>query len=381
MNAVVNARIVVGDAILENKAVLFDEKIRDVVDLKELRLDGVNVIDARGMYLSAGFIDTHIHGIAGKDTMDATPEALKAMSVALSRVGVTSFLPTTVSADWDSVKGVLDNVRLVKEDVEGANILGVHLEGPFINPQRAGAHDRANIIRPDYSLVVEYKDLIKIVTYAPEMDDGMDFTKRALVDGIYLSVGHTEASCRDTMKAISMGVNRATHLFNGMKPLHHRDIGVVGAVLMSNLVYCELIADNVHVSPDLYNFVVRLKGKERIVLVSDSTKVALGDNGTYDLWGSRKVFYDGTSVRFEDGTLAGSALTLNKAIFNFWRATALPLHEVVSMATLNPARSMGLVSKGSLSIGKDADMVVFDNNLDVYFTIVGGRTKYVKRGF
>ncbi len=380
MNAIVNARLVTTDSIQEGWVVVYDKKIIDIVPLNTLNLNGLNVIDAGGMYLSAGFIDTHIHGIAGRDVMDATPDALNDISISLSGIGVTSFLPTTVSMEWGAVRDALDNVRVAKNIVEGANILGVHLEGPFINPIRAGAQNAKNIIHPDYRLVKEYRDLIKLITYAPEMDEGMNFTRDALTDGIYLSIGHTDATYKEAMRAIALGVNRATHLFNGMRRFHHRDVGVLGAVLMSDSVYCELVADNLHLSPEVYTLVVRLKGKEGVILVSDSVRATLMEKGSYTL-GDKMVFYDGFFVRLEDGTLAGSALTLNRAISNFWEATGLPLHEVISMATLNPAVSIGIMDKGSLSVGKDADMVVFDENLDVYLTIVGGEIKHRRRGF
>ncbi|MCD6419660.1 MAG: N-acetylglucosamine-6-phosphate deacetylase [Synergistetes bacterium] len=379
MNAIVNARLVTTDSIREGWVVVYDKKIVDIVPLDTSNLNGLNVIDAGGMYLSAGFIDTHIHGIAGRDVMDATPDALSDMSISLSSVGVTSFLPTTVSMEWRAIRGALDNIRVAKNIVEGANILGVHLEGPFINPIHAGAQDAKNIIRPDYTLLREYRDLVKLITYAPEMDEDMSFTREALMDDICLSVGHTDADYEEAMRAIALGVSRATHLFNGMRRFHHRDIGVLGAVLMSNSVYCELVADNLHLSPEVYALIVKLKGKERVILVSDSVRAALMEKGSYKL-GAKKVFYDGLSVRLEDGTLAGSTLTLNRAVFNFWKATGLPLHEVISMATLNPAVSIGIMDKGSLSVGKDADMVVFDENLDVYLTVIGGEIKHRRRG-
>ena len=375
MKAIVNGKIVTPDAVLEGKVLIFDRVIVGIVDALP---DGCEVIDANGMYVSPGLIDVHIHGCMGFDVMDSVCEAVKIVSESIVKNGVTSFLPTTMTMEQEDVFRALESVRrFMAEDLEGARVLGAHLEGPFVNVGYKGAQDERFVRVPSWDLVAGYADVIRVVTYAPECDEGFDFTNCVMdfdVD-IRLSMGHSGASFGLAMEAIRRGCGHVTHLFNAMSPMNHRDPGVVGAALMSD-VFVELIADNVHVSPDMYQFVFDNKGSDRVVLITDSMRAGGMEDGDYDLGGQAVRVSDGVA-RLEDGTLAGSVLCLNDAVRNFYKGCDVSISDVFKMASLNPAKSIGVDGcKGSLEIGKDADIALFDGDFRCRMTICEGRVVF-----
>lgn len=336
-----------------------------------------HVIDAKGMYIAPGLIDVHVHGSCGADTMDQTKEAIEVISAGISKNGVTSFLPTTMTMSQEDIYGALEVIRLcMNQPLNGAKVLGAHMEGPFINAIYKGAQLDKYIIKPSYQFIENYTDVIKLVSYAPEMDENYSFTKEVKEKtDITLSIGHTNATYNQAKEAFNCGCSHVTHLFNAMTPLNHREPGVVGAALTSD-VFTELIADTIHVNQQLFQFVLDNKGKHKMVLITDSMRAGCMKDGVYDL-GGQAVFVKDGAARLESGNLAGSVLMLNKAVYNFFKNTDLTIDEAIHMASLNPATSIGIENcKGSLEIGKDADISIFDEEMNCYLTIVEGREVY-----
>ncbi|MDX5687291.1 N-acetylglucosamine-6-phosphate deacetylase [Clostridioides difficile] len=374
MKCLINGKIILKNQILENKVLVFDEKIIDIADSVPKDCE---VIDADGKYISPGLIDIHIHGNMGKDTMDSTDESIETISKSIMRHGVTSFLPTTMTMDKEHVYDALEVIKKAQNrKLEGAQVLGAHLEGPFINENYKGAQNEKFIINSKYEFIKEYKDVIKVITYAPEKDIDFDFTREIKrCTDIVLSIGHSNANYDQAKEAINLGVTNVTHMFNAMTGLNHRDPGVVGAALTTN-VYSELIADTIHINKDLFQFILNNKGKERLILITDSIEAGGLEDGNYSL-GGQKVIVKGYEARLENGALAGSVLSLNKMVFNFLDNTNLKVNEAINLASLNPATSLGINDKkGSLEIGKDADIAVFDENLDCKMTLCLGDVVY-----
>lgn len=376
MKAIINGKLVTPKGILRNKVLVFNERIKEFRDNVPTNC---HVIDAKGMYVTPGLIDVHVHGSCGADTMDQTVEAIKLISQGIAKNGVTSFLPTTMTMSREDIYGALDIVReCMNKTLNGAKVLGAHLEGPFINAIYKGAQPERYIIKPSYDFIKEYTDVIKLVTYAPEMDDNYSFTKEVKEKtDITLSIGHTNATYNQAKQAFACGCSHVTHLFNAMTPLNHREPGVVGAALTSD-VFTELIADTIHVNQELFQFILDNKGKDKMILITDSMRAGCMKDGKYDLGGQEVIVKDG-AARLSSGTLAGSVLTLNKAIYNFFRNTDATFDEVIHMGTLNPATSIGVSDfKGSLEIEKDADIAIFDEEMNCYLSIVEGREVYNK---
>ena len=376
MKAIINGKLVTPKGILRNKVLVFNERIKEFRDNVPTNC---HVIDAKGMYVTPGLIDVHVHGSCGADTMDQTVEAIKLISQGIAKNGVTSFLPTTMTMSREDIYGALDIVReCMNKTLNGAKVLGAHLEGPFINAIYKGAQPERYIIKPSYDFIKEYTDVIKLVTYAPEMDDNYSFTKEVKEKtDITLSIGHTNATYNQAKQAFACGCSHVTHLFNAMTPLNHREPGVVGAALTSD-VFTELIADTIHVNKELFQFILDNKGKDKMILITDSMRAGCMKDGKYDLGGQEVIVKDG-AARLSSGTLAGSVLTLNKAIYNFFQNTDATFDEVIHMGTLNPATSIGVSEfKGSLEIEKDADIAIFDEEMNCYLSIVEGREVYNK---
>lgn len=376
MKCIINGKIILENEILENKVLVFEEKILDILDEAP---NNCEIIDAQGKYVSPGFVDIHIHGNMGRDTMDATEEAITTIAKSIVRHGVTSFLPTTMTMDKESVYNALDAVKDLMGCGEGrAEILGAHLEGPFINQKYKGAQNEAFIINPSYEFVEKYKDVIKVITYAPEQDESFEFTKEVVKNtDIALSIGHSKATFKQAREAINLGARNITHLFNGMTPLNHRNPGVVGAGLTSD-VYCEIIADTIHISKDLFQFILDNKGEDKLILVTDSIEAGGLEDGEYSL-GGQKVIVKDSQARLESGSLAGSVMPLNKMVYNFLNNTDLDMRKVVRLAAINPAKSIGIdKTKGSIEIGKDADIILLDEDVNCYMTINKGKIVYKK---
>lgn len=371
MKALINGKIIYKDNVLENKILVFNDKIVDICDALPSNCE---VIDAKGLYISPGLIDIHIHGSFNCDAMDESIESVKTISEGIINNGVTSFLPTTMTMSKKDIYNALNNIRTCMNDnLHGAKVLGTHLEGPFINNDYKGAQSNEYIIAPSLSFINDYKDVIKIISYAPEKDINFEFTKDILNNtNIVLSIAHSNSTYNMAKDVINLGVSNITHLFNAMSPLNHREMGVVGAALTSK-VYAEIICDNIHVTPNMYQFVLDNKTKDYVVLVTDSMRAGCMKDGKYDL-GGQDVFVKDGAARLASGNLAGSILTLNKAVYNFMKHTNLNIAEAIGLASINPAKSIKVDdNKGSLEIHKDADIAVFDENMNCYMSIVEGK--------
>lgn len=376
MKALINGKILMENEILEDRALLFDAKIREICKVEDINhYEVTEIIDAKNLYISPGFIDIHIHGSGGFDTMDGDINALEKISKTIAAYGTTSFLPTTMTMEKSHIIKALDTIKkaMSTETKNGANILGVHLEGPFINPIFKGAQNSEYIIEPDYEFIKNYLDIIKIITIAPEIKGSFDFMDLIKQNSsAVLSIGHSNATYEEAMEAIERGISHSTHIFNAMTPLHHRNPGVVGAVFNSEIT-CELIADKIHVHPELFRFLIKAVGENRICLITDSMRAGCMKDGCYDLGGQSVIVKDG-SARLSDGQLAGSVLTLNLAVKNFFESTDYPLNKIVNMVSINTAKVIGFDNqKGSIEKGKDADIILFDKEISIKSVFIEGK--------
>ncbi len=326
-----------------------------------------------------GFIDVHIHGTHGKDIMDASDEAFTAISQALAAEGTTSYLATTMTASRDDIEKVLTQVAAYKktqDKVIGAELLGIHLEGPFISPDKVGAQSCDFILDPDIELIKRWQALanqqIKLLTLAPELNNSAEFIDALKQLNIIASIGHTNATYAETLKGIAAGCQHVTHLFNAMRGIHQREPGVVTAALLNN-VFAEMIVDGVHLHPAIVEMILRLKGKDKLVLVTDAMRAKCLRDGEYDLGGQPVQVKKGIAT-LKDGTLAGSTLKMSDAIRNMLQYTSCELRDVVQMASWNPAKLLGIENqKGSLAKNKDADVVVLDESYNVVMTMCAGK--------
>lgn len=340
-------------------------------------------IDAAGKEWTAvpGFIDLHIHGAAGFDAMDATPEALGGLAAALPKEGTTGFLATTMTQSDAAISAALKNAASFKADGTQAEMLGIYLEGPFISPKRAGAQPREYIVAPSYPQFEEWQrqsgGRIRMVTVAPEAENGLAFIEQAAAAGVVASIGHSDASFAEAKLAIAAGVSHITHLYSQMSPFHHREPGVVGAALLEDGLIVEIIADFIHSHPKAVEMACRQIGADRLVLITDSMRAKGLAPGTYDL-GGQNVEVSGNGARLSDGTLAGSILTMEDAVKNIRTATNCTLSQLVAMTSANAAKELGLANKGKIEAGRDADIAILDSGLNVQLTICRGSIAYAK---
>ena len=378
MKAIINGKIILKDRILEGSVLLYSDVIEGVVPVGSVPEDA-EIIDAKGGYVAPGLIDMHIHGYLGKDVCDGEEESIRTISKGLLANGVTGYLPTTMTVDMKVIRKALEVCRDLKEeskDWDGSVILGCHAEGPFISESKKGAQDAKYILKPDAAFVKEYADIIKTITLAPESDENDFAAIREIVrdTDVVISMGHTSADYETAMASVNAGVKHVTHLFNAMTPLAHRAPGVVTAAMNAD-ISCELIVDTFHVDASLYNMLYKLKGR-KLCFITDCLPAGGLPEGEYTLGGA-KIIYRGIVCRLEDGTVAGSVLHLNKGVWNVYTNSDIPLYECVNCASLNPATTLGLEkTKGSLEVGKDADIIIADSEFNVEKTIIGGKIKY-----
>ncbi|MBO7079044.1 MAG: N-acetylglucosamine-6-phosphate deacetylase [Bacilli bacterium] len=357
-----------------------DGKIVKICDCKDK--DGfIKLPD--NLIVVPGFIDEHIHGSATADNMDATLDAARTISKTIASEGVSSFLMTTMTEPEDHIEKAMVNAKNFIENPEyvGAKAIGLHLEGPFISVKHKGAQPEESIRKPNVEIFKHYQALsgnnIKEITFAYE-EDGKALANYLRDTGVVGSIGHTDATCDQTLEAIKEGVSCATHTYNAMKPLHHREAGTVGACLLSNDIYCELICDLIHVSPNAIRLLYKCKGKEKIVLITDAMRAKHMPDGEYSL-GGQPVFVKDGAARLENGTLAGSILCMNVALKNMQSVVGTTLEETIDFATANPAKNLHIFDKkGSIKEGKDADFAVIDKDFNVYMTVSEGHIVYKK---
>jgi N-acetylglucosamine-6-phosphate deacetylase len=330
--------------------------------------------DVTDFWVTPGLIDIHTHGADGFDTMDANKEALQGISAFLAQRGVTSFLPTTLTAQTKQIQAAIDTIDQFASELKGARVMGIHLEGPYLNPDYKGAQP-ADLIRAanpsEYQPWLEHPK-VKLMTLAPEVDGAMALIQAGQEVEMEFAVGHSGASYELMLAAADQGLRQATHTFNGMQGLHHRRPGTVGAVLMDERIFTQVISDGVHLHPAMVELILRIKGTEKTILISDSMRATGLSDGEYDLGGQR-VLVEQSIARIPSGSLAGSTLTLDTAVKNTMAFCSLPFREVLPMATSVPAKAMGWQDQiGELKPGTQADVICFDADLTPRMVFIGG---------
>lgn len=343
-----------------------------IVKIEE-KLEGDDKIDMTGRYILPGFIDTHIHGAYGVRIDDEKPD-LSVITHFQATQGITSIAITTFCPPFDELLKQFDIVADFAREKAGCKIAGIHAEGPFLCA-RAGKNTVAPTIEKLNMMIEHSQGLLKIITVSPEMENAEEIIRYAVSKGITVSLGHTDADYETTRRVIEAGATQATHTFNAVRAYHHREPGVLGAVLTNPEVVCEMICDYVHLHPATVKLIYMLKGAERINLVSDSTTATGTGMTEYVVNGVTRYVIDGVS-RSADGTISGSVKTLYDDVKNLL-GLGIPLEHVSRMASLNPARSLKMDHlTGSITIGKMADLVVLDQNYDVEVTYVDGECVY-----
>ncbi|WP_273327367.1 N-acetylglucosamine-6-phosphate deacetylase [Vallitalea guaymasensis] len=380
--------------IIKNGNVLVEGKIstKDVFikegKIKDFNVEGVHdnqIIDAEEMYVLPGFIDVHTHGGNGIDTNLADEKELKDLSGFFASKGVTGYLPTLLTDTHEKTCEVVEIIGNVMEKQEsGSKILGIHLEGPFLSHEFKGAMPDDLIVDSSIEKFMEYEkksnDNIKTITVAAENPGVLGLIRYAVSKEVVVSLGHTGATYEDCMMCIEEGANRITHTFNGMRQLHQHYPSILGAALESD-AYCEAIVDGLHLHPAIVRLMIKTKGIDKVIGITDSVMATGLPDGKYKLGVNDIIVVDGDARLVHGDSRAGSTLTMNKALKNLMEFTRLPIEECIKMITINPAKMLNIDNdKGSLDIDKDADIVIMNKNYDVIYTIVEGRVVYNNSG-
>jgi len=372
-------RIITSDQILDGFSILVEAGLIKAIE-PSFPDQSAAVIDAQSLYVSPGFIDMHIQGVLGRDVWEVETDGIEALCMLLPRFGCTAFLPTT---NYDEEHLPRLCARIASEHT-GAQTLGLHLEGPFVHPQRRGAlkvQTELPVSLENAKRVLDYsRGLLKLITLAPELPGCLDVVSFFSAQGVLPSLGHTDSSFEIVQQAAARGLKHATHCFNAMRPLNHREPGAVGAALLTDEISVQVVSDNHHLHPAMYDLIARVKPWEKIILVTDSIQAAGQPPGRYNSVGHGKEIFlkeDGT-VRLADGTLAGSALTINQALQNFYEQVECSLPEAVRLVTANPAKTLRVDHlMGSIKPGYQADLVLFDEAFNVRQTLVKGQTVFL----
>lgn len=336
------------------------------------------VVNGDGNALLPGFIDLHTHGAVGHEFMEPDPQTWQMLSRYYASHGVTGLLASTWTAGENAIQKVLSVAQNFMGHEEGSRVLGVHLEGPFLSRARAGAQDPGLIRIARRNEVIPYLEsgLVRLIALAPEIEENQWLIEECKNRGITVSAGHTDATYEEMLKAVDKGVTQVTHCFNAMRPLNHREPGTVGAALTLPQVRCELIADNIHIHPAVMKLLLAAKGLDGIILITDSIMGAGMPDGEILLEGQKAVLKNG-EARLLDGTLAGSLLSMENALKNFVQATGVSIDQAWVCSSLNAARALHINDrKGSLGIGKDADLVMLDDQYRVQMTMIEGKIVY-----
>lgn len=370
-----NVTIVNADGRQQADVLIADGRIQKISSHIE---SAARIIDGTNQYLMPGFIDMHIHGSVESDVMDATDDTLHRMARSLVKEGTTSFLPTTMTQSNDNIERALAQLAAFTSTAEEAEVLGIHLEGPFVSKNRAGAQPLAHIKPFDRALFDQWQALsnhrIKEITMAPEEATSEDI-EHLVAQGVVVSIGHADATFEQMERAVKAGATQGTHLYNQMRPFHHRDPGVVGGALLLDDIKAEVIVDFIHVHKDAVNLAYRMKGARGIILITDAMRAKGMPYGDYDL-GGQMVHVTETGAHLANGSLAGSVLKMDEAIRNMQQATNCTLEELVCMSSYNAAQQLQLTSKGIIQEGADADIVLLDASLMIQQTIKNGQIVY-----
>lgn len=377
---ITNVKVFTEQEVLRNHSVLINNgKIAEITPESEIdtnEKDDVKQLDGLGLNLIPGFIDGHIHGAAGADVMDASNEALDTIASALPKEGTTSFLATTITQSVKNIEKALLNIKKYQSKSGAAEVLGVHLEGPYIEESKAGAQPKEYIIEPNLEQFTNWQELsgqqIKTITIAPEHDATGEFMLHLNRTGVNVSAGHTGTDYTGMKTAVTQGVRQVTHLCNAMSGIHHRDIGVVGAAFKFNELRSELIADGIHVAPEMLQLIYDNIGSDRIILITDAMRAKSLEPGNYEL-GGQPVIVTEDRAELKNGSLAGSILKMDDGARNMLSLEGVTLSNIIEMASVNPAKQIGVFErKGSIAEHKDADLLLVDDELNIKYTICRG---------
>lgn len=375
-----NATVYVGGEGLKKCTLCFDEKIEKISRCGVKDAEVIELPD--DAIVLPGFVDEHIHGAGGSDGMDGTVEDIAIIAKTIAAEGTTSFLVTTMTQSPENITKAMEAVKAYREaDLgEGARVVGVHLEGPFIAAAHKGAQPLEYVKAPDIEVFDGYNEAsgnaIRIVTLAPEVDGAEAFIRHLTEKGIVSSIGHTGAKYPDIEKAVSYGASNVTHTYNAQSALHHREIGTVGSAMLLDDLNCELIADTIHVSVPAMRLLVKNKPVDKLTLITDAMRAKGVPDGVSEL-GGQVVYVKNGEARLEDGTLAGSVLRMNRAVQNMVEKVGVPFTQAVDYATINPAKTLKIDHEaGSIEVGKRADFTVLNANYDVVMTVRGGKVVY-----
>ncbi len=358
-------------------------RIDKIISWKNKVSEEYEIIDYSDYICAPGYIDIHTHGCYGYSAMDNKIESILEISKNLLKHGVTSFLPTTLSAPIDELSLILKNISLaMKKNSNGAEILGAYVEGPYISKEKAVAQNVMFIRKPK---IEEFEELIKVseknirvITIAPEIPGAIEFIKNVVKNGITVAAAHTNANYEEAIAGFNAGITLCSHFFNGMRNFHHRDPGIVGAALINPNVYCEIIVDMIHLHPCTIKLTLLAKSIDKVILITDSISATGLPNGYYELEGIRIIVKNGISRRIDTGDLAGSTLTMDKAVKNMVNKIGIDIKDAIKMATLNPAKVINDKERGIITPGAIANLVILDKELNVIATFVQGKKVYDK---
>ena len=384
MLAIINGDVLTPRRLIRQGVVVIEDgRVAEIGPADRVQIPaGAERLEAAGLRVLPGLIDRHLHGGGGGSALEGEAEGLAKMGRFLAAHGVTAFLPTSASAPLEELEEFLAGVQAAMGRAEGARVLGAHMEGPYLNPEYKGAHEARFLRTPSREecerSLTRFPGVVKLMTLAPELPGGLELTRFLVARGVSVAIGHSNATVEEMGAALEAGATSIAHTYSAMRGLHHREPGAVGAALTRDELYCEIIVDFVHTHPAAVDILLRCKPADKVILVSDSIPAAGLPEGEHYFAGLKVVVEQG-AVRLEDGCLAGSVLTLERAIANIV-SLGCPAQVAVQMATANPAKSLGLRKLGMLRRGWPADVTIVDDEWRVRATIVGGRVVFRASG-